>query len=193
MTGPSSLAVAVELLTAGELAHVEAVRQEVLAFCAEHPDALHRSDVVAHLTGSALVLDPADGRFVVLHHRKLDKWLQPGGHADGDGDLAAVALKEAAEETGLAGLVVRRPAVDLDVHEVRPPGEPPHHHLDLRFVVLAPPGSAAAGPPPGNHESHAVRWVTEADLDGLGVDESVRRLVRQGLAAVAADGSAATS
>lgn len=162
-----------------DLAHVEAIRQQVLAFLAEHPDALLRTCADGHLTASALVVDPADpdGRFLVLHHRKLDRWLQPGGHADGDDDLAAVALREATEETGLRGLTVRRPAVDLDVHEVRPPGEAPHLHLDLRFVVEATPGSAAVGPPPGNHESHEVRWVTVADLEDLAVDDSVRRLV----------------
>ena len=165
-----------EQLAAAELDHVAAVRDEVLAFLAAHPDALDRTCAAGHLTASALVVDPADGRFVVLHHRKLGRWLQPGGHADGDDDLAAVALREATEETGLRGLVVRLPAVDLDVHEVRPPGEGPHLHLDVRFVVEAPAGSAAAGPPPGNDESHEVRWVSVEDLDALDADESLRRL-----------------
>lgn len=151
----------------------------MLDFVAAHPDALERTCAAGHLTASALVVDPADGRFVVLLHRKLGRWLQPGGHADGDDDLAAVALREAAEETGLAGLRVRTPAVDLDVHEVQPPGEPAHLHLDVRFVVDAPPGSAAAGPPPGNDESHEVRWVSSAELDALGVDDSLRRLARR--------------
>jgi 8-oxo-dGTP pyrophosphatase MutT (NUDIX family) len=180
------LATAVGQLRAGALHHVESTRTAVLEFCATHPDALLRSCAAAHLTSSALVVDPADGRFVVLHHRKLDRWLQPGGHADGDGDLAAVARREAAEETGLSGLVVRSPAVDLDVHQVAPPGEAPHRHLDLRFVVLAPAGTAAAGPPPGNHESHEVRWVDLDDLGALGVDPGIHRLARMGLAAVSA-------
>jgi 8-oxo-dGTP pyrophosphatase MutT (NUDIX family) len=177
---------AVEQLVDADIGHVEALRAEVLAFCAGHPDALTRANAAAHLTGSALVVDPSDGRFVLLHHRKLDRWLQPGGHADGDGDLAAVALREATEETGLAGLEVRRPAIDLDVHVVDPPGEPAHRHLDLRFLVLAPAGTAAAGPPPGNHESHAVRWVTDAELEALRPDESTRRLVRRGHEVLAA-------
>jgi 8-oxo-dGTP pyrophosphatase MutT (NUDIX family) len=182
------LAVAVDLIRQGDLAHVEATRHEVLAFCARNRDALTRANIEAHLTGSALVVDPADGRIVVLHHRKLDRWLQPGGHADGDGDLGGVALREATEETGLSGLRLRQPAIDLDVHLVTPPGEPPHRHLDLRFVVLADPGVAAAGPPPGNHESHEVRWVTERDLEALDADVSLRRLVRRGLATLAGDG-----
>jgi len=180
MSDARALAEAVGQLRAGDLAHVEPVRRHVLEFCVAHGDALLRSSTEAHLTGSALVVDPADGRFVVLHHRKLDRWLQPGGHADGDGDLAAVALREAAEETGLQPLDVFRPAVDLDVHLVEPKAEAPHRHLDLRFVVLAAPGAAEAGPPPGNHESHEVRWARVADLDALGADASLRRLVRRG-------------
>jgi 8-oxo-dGTP pyrophosphatase MutT (NUDIX family) len=180
----SQLDLAVAQLRAGDLAHVEAVRTDVLRFCAANPDALLRANEVAHLTGSALVVDPASRRFVVLHHRKLDRWLQPGGHADGDGDLAGVALREATEETGLDGLEVLRPAVDLDVHEVAPPGDPVHRHLDLRFVVLAPAGASDAAPP-GNHESRAIRWVDDLDLDALGPDESLRRLAAVGLARLA--------
>lgn len=177
--GSAVLKRVVQLLRAGDLEHVADVRAEVLAYCAAHPDALERTCLPGHLTASALVVDPADGRFVVLHHRKLGRWLQPGGHADGDDDLAAVALREAVEETGLAQLVVRTPAVDLDIHEVAPPGEPAHSHLDVRFVVEAPPGTAALGPPPGNHESHEIQWVTAADLDALDVDASLRRLVER--------------
>lgn len=175
------LAAAVEQLRAGDLAHVEAVRADVLAFCAANPDALLRANEVAHLTGSALVVDPATRRFVVLHHRKLERWLQPGGHADGEGDLAEVALREAREETGLEGLEVLRPAVDLDVHEVAPPGDPVHRHLDLRFVVLATPGASAA-PPPGNHESRDIRWVDPHGLARLDPDASLVRLAARGLA-----------
>ena len=70
------------------------------------------------------------------------------------------------------------PAVDLDIHEVRPPAEPPHLHLDVRFVVLAPAGATVVG----NHESQALRWVTPAELAGLGADESLHRLTERGLA-----------
>lgn len=177
----SELATAVEHLRAGELDHVDDLRQEVLAFCAANDDALLRANPVAHLTGSALVVDPTTWRFVVLHHRKLDRWLQPGGHADGQGDLAAVALREATEETGLVGLQVRTPAVDLDVHEVAPPGEPPHLHLDLRFVVVTPAGASRSAPP-GNHESKDIRWVDDRALLALGPDPSLMRLVARGMA-----------
>lgn len=156
----------------------EAVRDRIVAFIDAHADAAERSCRPGHLTGSALVVDDTGERTLLLHHTKLRRWLQPGGHADGDTDLAHVAWREATEETGIEGLRVIVPAVDLDVHRVEPPGEPAHDHLDVRFVVLAPPGAVAEG----NHESRALRWVTEPELVALGVDEGLRRLAHVGLA-----------
>jgi 8-oxo-dGTP pyrophosphatase MutT (NUDIX family) len=153
-------------------------RQAVLDFLDVHHDALHRSCREGHLTGSALVVDATAERFVLLHHRKLQRWLQPGGHCDGDANLAAVALREAAEETGMAGLRVHPVAVDVDVHEVAPPAEGPHLHLDVRYLVVAPPGAELSG----NHESTDIRWASVGDLDSLDVDDGLRRLVRHGLA-----------
>jgi 8-oxo-dGTP pyrophosphatase MutT (NUDIX family) len=111
-------------------------------------------------------------------HRKLGRWFQPGGHADGDANLANVAFREASEETGIEDLSVVVPAVDVDVHEVDLP-DGVHLHLDVRFLVLAPPGA----PAPGNHESLQLAWVDAAGLEKLrpAVDQSTRRLVRRGL------------
>ncbi len=126
-----------------------------------------RACAPGHLTGSALVVDEGSGEVLVLFHRKLQRWLQPGGHADGDTNLANVALREATEETGIDGLRVVTPAVDLDVHAVDHGDQLGEHlHLDLRFLVLAPAGSR----PVGNHESEALRWVDAAGLTAL-VDE----------------------
>lgn len=177
------LASARSQVSAAELpAALEPVRATVLAFVDDHPDALHRSCVDGHLTGSAVVVDASGERALLMHHRKLGRWFQPGGHADGDANLAGVALREATEETGITGLRLAVPAVDLDVHRVAPPGETPHLHLDLRFLAIAPrQGSSEVG----NEESIALRWVSPAELGDLvpPVDPSTRRLVAVGLAA----------
>src|SRR5262249_13232578 len=104
-------------------------------------------------------------------------WLQPGGHADGDANLALVAWREATEETGIDGLTVSAAPIDVDIHEVRFPDADPHLHLDVRFLVVAPPDAM----PDGNHESEALRWVRVDELDGLDADESLCRLARKGL------------
>lgn len=158
-----------------------AARARVLDLLGEHGELLaDRTTAPGHLTGSALVVDHSGERVVVLLHTKLRRWLQPGGHADGDHELAGVALKEASEETGIEGLRVLVPAVDLDVHRVdHGDALGTHLHLDLRFVVVAPPDATIVG----NHESLDLRWVDLDELDALADEEGLRRLARAGLEA----------
>lgn len=152
-------------------------RRTILDFVASHDDVLHRTCLEGHLTGSALVVDDPGDHVLLLFHAKLQRWLQPGGHCDGDANLAAVALREATEESGIDGLRVDPVAVDLDVHEVDPPVEGPHLHLDARFLVVAPPGAQ----PRGNHESEAIRWVPKDALEDYDVDPGTVRMARRGL------------
>lgn len=162
-------------------AALDAVRGRVLALCDGPDDPLDRGSMPDHLTASAVVVAPGRGA-LLLHHRKLGRWFQPGGHVDGDGNLLAAACREAAEETGLAGLRPVLPAVDLDVHDVPYPDGSFHVHHDLRFLLLAPGDAVAAH----NEESTGAAWVTgEADLDALDADASTRRLVHRGLAVAA--------
>jgi 8-oxo-dGTP pyrophosphatase MutT (NUDIX family) len=155
-------------------------RDQVVAFTDLHDDAAFRTCAPGHLTGSALVVDDTGTRTLLMLHRKLGRWFQPGGHADGDTNLAAVALREATEETGIDGLRVVVPAIDVDVHLVEPPAEDPHLHLDTRFLVVAPPAAVESG----NEESLALRWLDADGLDELDppVDPGTRRLVERGLA-----------
>ena len=160
---------------------VQAVhKRRLLDFAARHPDALHRSCLAGHLTASAWVVSHDVTKGLVLLHRKIGRWLQPGGHADGDGALAGVALREATEETGIDGLEVRIEPVDIDVHLFvnRKRTEPDHLHFDVRFLVRAPQGAAASR----NHESEALRWIEQRQLDEpeLALDTSTRRLARYG-------------
>jgi 8-oxo-dGTP pyrophosphatase MutT (NUDIX family) len=130
-----------------------------------------------HLTGSAWVVDEERAHALLVHHRKLDRWLQPGGHADGQTDLHAVAWREASEETGLQRL---RPAhggiYDVDVHAIPARGDEPEHlHFDIRYAFIAD----RSEPLVVSDESHALAWFALADLDRDGIDESVRRLARK--------------
>jgi 8-oxo-dGTP pyrophosphatase MutT (NUDIX family) len=162
--------------------HQVDIRRRFLELLDEHGESLaDRTTRAGHLTGSALVLDATGQRTLVMLHTKLNRWLQPGGHADGDHELAGVALKEATEETGIEGLRVHVPAVDIDIHAVDHGdhlGE--HLHLDLRFVVVAPPAAAECG----NHESQELCWVTLEELEELTDEPSLIRLARRGFALV---------
>jgi 8-oxo-dGTP pyrophosphatase MutT (NUDIX family) len=156
---------------------VRGAREQMLAFLDDHPDALHRGCAAGHLTGSAMVVDADRRELLLMLHTKLRRWLQPGGHADGDANLAAVALKEASEETGIGGLSVVVPAIDLDVHLIDVPGEPPHLHLDVRFLVLSPPGAVHQA----NHESLGLRWQSAQALT-MGEVDDLDRPARAALA-----------
>lgn len=164
------------LLAAASVDAADPHRARISELIDAHADIAVRTCRPGHLTGSAFVIDPSRPATLLLFHTKLQRWLQPGGHADGDTNLAHVALREATEETGIAGLRVVVPAIDVDVHEVNPPNEDAHLHLDVRFLVLAPAGSM----PTGNHESQDLRWIAEDALDAFDLDEGLRRMAAKG-------------
>ena len=143
----------------------------------DRPAPLDRTERPGHFTGSALVVDADIRRVLLLFHTKLQIWVQPGGHADGDANLAAVALREAEEETGIVGLRVWPIAIDLDIHRVSPPDEDPHFHHDVRFLVMAPRGAEVSA----NHESQGHEWVEPDRLESMGADAGLVRLVARGL------------
>ena len=93
---------------------------------------------MGHITGSAWVVDIAGNRVLLADHAKLGRWLQPGGHSDGDPDTLAVALREAREESGLDVRALDDAIFDIDVHRIPARGdEPAHLHFDVRFLVQA--------------------------------------------------------
>ncbi|QDH70385.1 NUDIX hydrolase [Marilutibacter alkalisoli] len=111
---------------------------QFLELLADSFDPFERSRLAGHFTASAWLVDRSGTRVLLTHHRKLERWLQLGGHADGDRDLARVALREAEEESGLGGLSVEPEPFDLDRHWIPERGDVPGHwHYDVRYVVRA--------------------------------------------------------
>lgn len=145
------------------------------AFVARHPDCFERSLEVGHVTGSAWVVDASGTRVLLTHHKKLDIWVQLGGHADGNSSIAEVAHAEATEESGIAGLeFVDERLFDVDIHTIPArPAEPEHLHYDARFALRAPADAEVTVGP----ESHALAWV---DIDALATVTRERSMLRMG-------------
>jgi 8-oxo-dGTP pyrophosphatase MutT (NUDIX family) len=156
-----------------EEAHLAAI----LSFVSAHENPFDRAIPEGHLTASAFVLSSDGTRVLLLHHRKLERWLQPGGHAEaGEDDGAAIALREAREETGIEELRLHPEAprpMDVDVHSIPARGsEPAHLHLDLRYAVMAEKTAALLR---SAKETNALRWFGWDEIDGLGLDAGLRR------------------
>ncbi|MDE0451506.1 MAG: NUDIX hydrolase [Gammaproteobacteria bacterium] len=132
-----------------------------------------------HVTGSAWVVDSDGSRVLLTHHRKLGKWLQLGGHSDGEPDTLAVALREAREESGLVVRPISEAVLDVDIHTIpASKGEPAHLHYDVRFAFRA----ASSGPLRVSPESIDLAWVEIGDLARLTGEESMLRMARKFLA-----------
>jgi 8-oxo-dGTP pyrophosphatase MutT (NUDIX family) len=153
----------------------------------ENAACFERTNLPGHITASAWILSSDRRRVLLVHHKKLDKWLQAGGHADGQRDPIDVALREAAEESGLGRLRVARIEgqllpLDVDVHEIPARRdvsgeivEEAHLHFDVRFLLLAEDDAA----PQTSAESHDARWYTPGELLGVTTEESILRMMRK--------------
>ena len=144
-------------------------------FVAANPDCFRRELLEGHVTGSAWVLDQR-GRTLLTHHRKLGIWVQLGGHADGDSDIAAVALREAVEESGIDRLaLVSAEIFDIDIHRIPARGaEPAHYHYDCRFLIRAGDEGYVV-----SDESHDLAWIALDSITDYTTEESVMRMVRK--------------
>jgi 8-oxo-dGTP pyrophosphatase MutT (NUDIX family) len=160
----------------------ERLRSAYVAHLREHDDGLLKGCVPAHLTASALVLDHSGGRVLLTLHRKGGFWGQLGGHCEPvDGSLAGAALREATEESGMAGLrLVGEAPVDLDRHALSAAFGSCGEHLDVRYAVVAPAGAE----PVGSAESDDLAWFAADALPAAVADLS--RLVGRARAALRA-------
>jgi 8-oxo-dGTP pyrophosphatase MutT (NUDIX family) len=162
----------------------------VRRFVERHPDCLLRTCLAGHVTASAWIVS-ADGRSVLLgHHRKLGRWLQLGGHVDGEPDPFRAALREAEEESGIGGFATLPGGepplpLDVDVHAIPARGaEPAHLHHDVRYLLIAPPGAEARA----SAESTALRWFARDRLAAVARERSLRRMDRRARRLLAAAG-----
>ena len=129
-----------------------------------------------HVTGSALVLNLRRDAALMTHHAKLGRWLQLGGHCDGDSDALAVACREAAEESGLAVTALSAVPIDIDIHTIPARGsEPPHFHYDVRFLLQVQDSEEFVA----TAESLSLAWVPLDEMTAYTDEESVLRLVRK--------------
>ena len=154
----------------------EIAKLQTLRFIESHPNSLERSCLLGHLTSSAWLVASDRRSTVLIHHKKLNRWLQPGGHADGNGNLFQVALDEASEETGLdlsIFIPVTNLIFDIDVHKIPKRGaEPAHTHYDIRYIFQVPEINL-----PGNDESYKVRFVPFDEVKEFNNTASIERMV----------------
>lgn len=149
----------------------------MLDFVRSTPHCFERSHAAGHMTGSAWLLNPAGDKALLTLHHNLQRWMQTGGHADGDPDTLRVALKEAEEESGITGIVpITEEIFDIDIHLIpaRPAkGESAHYHYDVRYLLRAPHEQYAI-----SHESDDLAWWSGEDFAtrAAELDASVLRM-----------------
>ena len=156
-----------------------ATADRFLDFVRHHQRCFHRDCLPGHVTASAWLIDPGGGRVLLTHHRKLSRWLQPGGHCDGDPDTLRTALREAAEESGLTVEACLDAPLDIDVHAIPArkasptrAAEPAHFHYDVRYALRARSDDFVV-----SEESHALAWVGFAELADYTRETSILRML----------------
>lgn len=152
-------------------------KHDMLIFLDAYPNCFERTLEIGHFTASCWLLNKAGDKALLMHHAKLDRWLQLGGHCDGNPDLLAVAIKEAQEESGIMGIAPVSSAIfDLDIHQIpENKKEKAHYHYDVRFLLQVISDEEVVR----NAEAKALCWV---DKNGAGLpdmNESIQRMMRK--------------
>ncbi len=155
----------------------QAIVERFVELVDEEPRCYERDCWRGHITGSAWLLDPAGESLLLTHHKKLDIWVQLGGHSDGDPDTRTVAIKEAQEESGLAVELLGDAILDIDIHEIPArKNDPAHFHFDVRFAMAAATRDFSV-----SDESHALAWVRLMELERYTREASILRMRRKWL------------
>lgn len=155
------------------------VTQQFIEFVEEYADCFERSLEIGHITGSAWIIDPTKQKALLVHHKKLGFWLQPGGHCDGDSDVARVAQKETREESGLKEFSIYKDRIyDLDIHRIPDWKDVPAHiHYDVRFLIHADSEQSLYL----SEESNDIAWFDLNNLADVIQDKSVLRLAEKSI------------
>jgi 8-oxo-dGTP pyrophosphatase MutT (NUDIX family) len=153
--------------------------ERMQGFVQENPDCFSPELRAGHITGAAWILEHTHRYVLLTHHVKLDKWLQLGGHADGELDPLAIALREAREESGLETIQPITNAIfDVDVHPIPARGiQPAHLHYDIRYLMQAD----RELPLKVSSESKALSWVRIDEIHHWSCEESITRMARKSL------------
>ena len=151
-------------------------RERMIDFLNSQDDCLCASCLLGHFTASAWVVDLSAAKILLLWHKKLNKWLQPGGHIEGDDSLLAAAAREAVEETGLALEPVSKDIFDIDIHQIPPhKGLPAHFHFDVRFAFQTKTEAEVSI----SSESLKFLWSSLSEIEQYTSEESILRMARK--------------
>jgi 8-oxo-dGTP pyrophosphatase MutT (NUDIX family) len=152
-------------------------RDRIQQFVRENKNCFERTNLAGHITGSAWVVDKLEKRVLLTHHKKLGKWLQLGGHSDGDPDTLSVALREAQEESGLTGLKpVSKEIFDIDSHDIPARCDGPAHiHYDIRFLFQV----SGTDKFKISDESNELAWIDIDKVGSVSKEESLLRMARK--------------
>lgn len=136
-------------------------KEQILEFIKEHPKCFERSCQLGHITASCFLLNYNETKALLMHHAKLDIWVQPGGHCDGDSGVLSVAIKEAQEESGIENIVALSNEIyDIDIHLIPAnKNEMAHYHYDVRFLLKVGSEDCQVVQ---NQESKSLKWF---DID----------------------------
>ena len=172
MTGTERLSNSIQRYTAKWPGEADTASRYIALL--SNPDAFQRTHLPGHITGSAFIVDTSRTHTLLVHHAKLNRWLQPGGHSDGETDVVGVARREASEETGLRNLQLVSPFIfDLDIHPIPQRTDlAAHDHYDIRYLFEA----GMKDPISVSEESHDVRWVRLDELEQFNKEPSLLRL-----------------
>ena len=150
--------------------------RRTLEFLADNEDCVSKANLQGHVTASAWILSIDMDKTLLTHHKKLNRWLQLGGHIENDKTIQQAASREAFEESGIGQLeLIQQSPFDVDVHKIPARGNTPaHYHYDMRFLLLSKSMNFTK-----SDESNDLAWVPLTELAELVSDASILRMAKK--------------